>query len=647
MNEPLSHYLEQLQNGEISPEAMEALAELLRSGTAGDRALFLEGLLLDVYLHEAFAEERSLAEHFVVRPPALGEVAVRERRWKGAGNWIVATCAICLLIALGIGLHGWWRQTEEAPLDPAPIVPQAPAILVAKLKEAEGDVLIVSQEKSVPAHPGQLLLSGQGIMTRGAESQAVLAMDDDTKMNLSGEAVVFPTLQGEENAQLIVVEQGNLVMDVGKVLQRKMKVQTSLGTAVAESETSLHILDGMGLAVVRGEVHFTHKTSGKSLAIKEGHYLLTAEDRELSLGRFFLGKGTDWAVYPRFGLDVRAVALRLAFSRDGKWLAAANRVHEKGIRFGPAENIRPPLELLGQFGVAFSPDGKALAAGGRERVVLYDLPPDKPPRVLMDKRNLGEKIVECLAFSPDGRTLATAQNAGDVLLWDLTTGAVQAKYSGHNAAITSLVFSPDGALLASASLDSSVIIRDAILGVERARIECPPELAVWAVSFSPDGATLAIATGPRDFRLRHPVGDVRLWDVTEQRIKRILRGHTRAVTSLAFSSDGRTLVTGSADTTVRFWDLTNGTEYGMLKGHKGAVGFESLSVALSPDGKYLATGSNDCTVKVWKTTALLKNNEPTDSLARTNPWSDAESFRPRSITLAEPIRSNYQRLRYR
>jgi WD40 repeat protein len=123
------------------------------------------------------------------------------------------------------------------------------------------------------------------------------------------------------------------------------------------------------------------------------------------------------------------------------------------------------------------------------------------------------------------------------------------------------------------------------------------------LAFAPDGQTLAIATGPEDFRLLQP-GLVHLWEVATERVRAILHGHTRAVTAAVFSANGQTLITGSADTTVRFWDLNSGREYGMLKGHKAAPGFEALAVALAPDGSYLATASLDRTVKVWKTTRV-------------------------------------------
>lgn len=332
MNERLSEYLEQLQNGETSPESVEALAGLLQSSGAADRSRFLEHILFDVHLQEAFAEQEALAEHFTIPLSAPAELAGKEKAPPSrVGGWFAASVAACLLMALGAGVHCWLTRTEQVPVVQAPADKARAAPMVAELEQMEGEVLVVNQERKTPAHLGQMLLPGQGIVTRGTESEAVVKLDDDARMNVGGDTVVFTSSQGDEDSRL-VVEQGNLVVNVGRILKRKMKVQTSLGIAVSEAETSLQVIDGTGLAVVRGQVHFTHKASGKSIQIKEGHYLVATREGELSSGRLFSGKGNAWAIFPKAGLDTRAVTFSLAFSFDGKWLAAADRAAEKGVR---------------------------------------------------------------------------------------------------------------------------------------------------------------------------------------------------------------------------------------------------------------------------------------------------------------------------
>src|SRR5262249_53240542 len=97
------------------------------------------------------------------------------------------------------------------------------------------------------------------------------------------------------------------------------------------------------------------------------------------------------------------------------------------------------------------------------------------------------------------------------------------------------------------------------------------------------------------------------------KVQATLKGHKNAVSSVAFSPDGKTLASGSGDKTIKLWDVATGKEMASLKGHTGYV----FSVAFSPDGKTLASASGDKTVKLWDV-ALSKNTDPV------GPAGDAE-----------------------
>jgi WD40 repeat protein len=211
--------------------------------------------------------------------------------------------------------------------------------------------------------------------------------------------------------------------------------------------------------------------------------------------------------------------------------------------------------------------------------------------------------------------VALGDTGGEVEVWDVKTGELAWSGREHVSGVASLAFSPDGKLLASGSWDKTVVVWNMAAKQEKTRILMVPALAVRSLAFAPDGQTLAIAVGPGDPRIRQP-GDIKLWDVATETVRATLHGHSRTVTSIAYSADGQTLVSGSADSTVRFWDLATGREYGMLKGHKAAVGFEGLAVALSPDGAWLATASFDHTVKLWKV-AWMKKDLPANTQIRT------------------------------
>lgn len=253
---------------------------------------------------------------------------------------------------------------------------------------------------------------------------------------------------------------------------------------------------------------------------------------------------------------------------------------------------------LGVESVAFSPDGKTLATGSKDdTATLWRLSPEGGAQPLA-KLQGHAGVVMSVAFSPDGKTLATGSGDYSVRLWKLGPegdAELVAELKGHAGAVTSVAFSPDGKTLATGSWDNTARLwklspKDGaqLLAELKGHAE-----VVTSVVFSPDGKTLA--TGSRDNMAR--LWKLRLPGKTE--LVAELKGHANRVDSVAFSPDGQTLATGSSDHTAKLWRLSpeGGAQLlAELEGHADRV----ASVAFSPDGKILATGSWDKSVRLWR-----------------------------------------------
>jgi WD40 repeat protein/tRNA A-37 threonylcarbamoyl transferase component Bud32 len=255
------------------------------------------------------------------------------------------------------------------------------------------------------------------------------------------------------------------------------------------------------------------------------------------------------------------------------------------------EMVRTSSFSMANKGLAFSPDGLSLAAGGLDSTVrLLDAASGREKAVFrwFDNPVLGA------AFSPDGKSLASA--GGSVKVWPLTLRPEALALPGHAHGTPGVAYSPDGTRLASAGMDGAVKLWDARTG-RLLRALPGHTCCVFAVAFSLDGQSLASGGGSLDSPKALGPGEIKVWDVTTGRERFGLQAGRGPVFSLAYSPDGRWLASAGWGL-VGLWDAATGREKVTLL--KNQVSF---GVAFSPDSRHLAADGGDRTVRVWEVPA--------------------------------------------
>ncbi len=350
----------------------------------------------------------------------------------------------------------------------------------------------------------------------------------------------------------------------------------------------------------------------------------------------------------------------VAYSPDGKLLATGSsylpypalRDYAGELKLFNAETGRlvahlPTESPDGIRSVVFSRDGKRIAAGCAGSVVtVWDIVTHQR----LDSFFGRTAEVGTVALSPDGRLVAatfcgtTPGIHGTIVIWNTGTRQEIKEFAVEINRPEAMAFSPDGKWLAYIDLfadeqkglklpvlgpgkpadaaqrdNYSLQLWDIQEGREGKRFELPLEGVVHCLQFSPDSQTIALGATK---------GLVATFDFQHSPIR--LGEHAGDVFSVQFSVDGRLLATGSADSTIKLWDLTSSRNIGTLRGHRDQV----KQVAFSPDATRLVSASFDKTVRVWSTAARNDKSEKVESLLRAEGEVTALQFHPQGKFVA-------------
>lgn len=344
-----------------------------------------------------------------------------------------------------------------------------------------------------------------------------------------------------------------------------------------------------------GTVRFRHGGQVNALALSpQGKTLATAsEDGTLRLWDAATGRELR-----RFTEQDRVRSL--AFTPDGTILASVGGPGNHAVRLWEVTTgkLLRKLESPGHwFGrVAVSPDGKMVAASAdRHRIVLWETGTGRLLHTLDGREQ--SNFPGPIAFSPDGQTLASGSNSGSIHLWNVATGQGQRRFvvqpplpegkggpPWYHGMIQTLAFSPDGRTLASGAQQSPIRLWDMSTGKEIRTL--PGDRAgTFSLAFSPDGGILASGEA---------TGMVRTWEPATGKELGRFHAHGQWVSGLAFAREDHTLAT-IGDASIRLWDVRTRKEIVPDRGHSGAIGH----CALLPDQRTLITASRDSTIREW------------------------------------------------
>jgi WD40 repeat protein len=452
---------------------------------------------------------------------------------------------------------------------------------------------------------------------------------------LSGQSLAY-----EPNAKLLASPAGFgqifLYRADDGTFVRALRGHTDMVTSVAFSPDGKWLASGDRRGVIRiwnvgdGTIIREWAAHGEEIIAvlfsPDGSLLVSATDRVVNIWRT-----GDWSLVHQIvqkeeNRIIPGVSA-IAFSPDGKLLAIGDYLKTRVIQVSDWKEV---LRLRRAGALAFSPDGRYLAMSEEEDIAIVSLSDGKALRILRGHKN----IITCLAFSHDGKLLASASVDRTIALWNPSLGQVLRTMTRHTDTVNAVLFSEDDRQLFSVGNDRAIRVWQVADGREMRHITGDLPGPAYKIAVSSDGQLVATILGAEikllDLRDGHVVrtltvqggsvtdvafspkeqllaaslctsfssefeclqGEIRLWNVADGQVVRVWgKEHKAPITEIEFSPDGQMLVSIDVQSQARLWRVSTGEEVWKLEDVRAPAAF-------SPDGKVLALNGSDG-VTLW------------------------------------------------
>jgi WD40 repeat protein len=470
---------------------------------------------------------------------------------------------------------------------------------LAVVRQLAGHANPVTCVAAIPNAPAQILSGSddgsvrQWDLNNGNMVRQMAHGGPVTSIAVRPDAAFFASASANNTAKLWNASNGQQAAE----LRGDVTAQRSTARAGFDVNDAKNVVAAATAAVPVAEKNLTEKTDAQ----KKANEAKTAAEKTSGEMAAKAKEAADKATAAKTALDAKKddAALQKAQADAQKAsddaAAAAKKAADDVTRAGEAIT-------RADAAVKVATDGVAKAKADVETANAVQKQKEDAAKAATDAATAKEKPIRAIAFSRDGKEVATAGDDGLIHTWDATTGSPLDLLTGHGGPVLSLAYTSNKLLVSGAADQTAKVwsLRPAwtLAGVLGPKKETPQEVSdsvfvsrVLSLAFSPDGATLATGGGDPSRS-----GEVTFWNVAQQTlIKNLTDVHSDTVFGLEFSRDGKRLVSGAADKFVKLIDIETGKPIKQFEGHTHHV----LDVTMRPDGKIIASAGADNVIKVW------------------------------------------------